>query len=66
LSDLYCDIANGFDRKKATIRVANALGTDDLSEISDELINKELKNIYRERAQKRAHIYSNFEKDTEL
>ena len=65
LLSMYTDIANGFDRKKAIIRVANSLGTDDFSVIPKRAIELELNKIQRERAIKLAQCYQNFE-DKEL
>ena len=62
---MYTDIANGFDRKKAIIRVANSLGTDDFSIIPKRAIELELNKIQRERAIKLAQCYQNLE-DKEL
>ena len=61
--DLYTDIANGFDRKKALVRVAKKLNTDDLGAIPKKFIDDELKCIKKERANKQYELYSKLEKE---
>ena len=63
LLSLYTDIANGYDRKKAVIRVANRFGTDDFSEISERAIKLELEAIYKERSAQQTLAYKSFEDD---
>lgn len=66
LLDLYCDIANGFDRKMATIRVADKMGTDALDEISTEDVNREIAIINKDRAIKLTQAYSKFNDNLDI
>lgn len=63
LLDLFSDLANGFDRKKAIVKTAIKLGTDDLSSISEKTIEEELLNIKKERIQNQSQLYTKIEKE---
>ena len=58
LLDLFPDIAYGFDRKKALIRISLKLNTDDYSNITENMIKEELLNIQNERNKKQTELDS--------
>lgn len=57
LLDLFPDIAYGFDRKKALIRISLKLNTDDFSNITENMIKEELLKIQYERNKKQSELY---------
>ena len=59
-------MATFLDRKKALIRLANRLGTDDFSKVSEHDIKLELEAISKERAIKQAVAYKSFDDDIVL
>ena len=58
LLDMFSDISYGFDRKIAMLKVAIKLNTDDLSTITEKMIDEELLNIQLQRNQKQSELYS--------
>lgn len=58
LLDLFPDIAYGFDRKKALIRISLKLNTDDFSNITENMVKEELLNIQNERNIIQSVLYS--------
>lgn len=61
LLSLFVDITNGYDRKKAMVRVAQKIRTDDFGAVPKKLIKEELKQIEIERATRIIKGYKNFE-----